>query len=321
MRARRTLKAATAALVATASGVGLGAMPASAHVSIVTYGTTFTAGSTNVFYFRVPHGCPDPDLTPAGAQAFNARTNKVIVEIPAAATGVKPEQKPNWDLTVERDGTNKINKITWTARSADDAMRDWTFMDFGVRATLNGAAGDVLSFRTTQVCDYHDDGTPATGLEEVWEGADVPKLTLVATANKVTGAADLADLKSRVVALETSVSGALTSIAGLVTSDASLDTRLDTAEASISDLDANARLGYVTATSGRNATFTIDLPTTQRYAKATVKVNDTAVKTVYLNAVGDGAVILGRSASSNIRPGDTVTVWVGDTLAAQGQVG
>jgi uncharacterized protein YcnI len=321
MRAHRTLKAATAVLIASASGVALGVMPASAHVSIVTYGTTFTAGATNAFYFRVPHGCPDPDLTPAGAQAFNARTNKVIVEIPSAATSVKPEQKPNWDLTVERDGTNKISKITWTARTADDAMRDWTFMDFGVRATLNGAAGDVLVFRTTQICDFHDDGTPATGLEEVWEGVDAPKLTLVSTANKVTGAADLADLKSRVVALETSVSGALTSIAGLVTSDASLDSRLDAAEASISSLDENARLGYVTAISGRNATFTIDLPTTQRYAKATVKVNGNAVKTVYLNAVGDGSVILGRTASTGITAGASVQVWVGDQLAAQGTVG
>lgn len=319
MLARRTLRAVTAALIASASGVALGVMPASAHVSIVSYGTTFTAGSTNVVYFRVPHGCPDPDL--GTTQLFNARTNKVIVEIPAAATSVKPEQKPNWDLSVERDGTNKITKIIWTARTAADAMYDWTFMDFGVRATLNGVAGDVLSFRTTQICDFHDDGTAATGLEEVWEGADVPKLTLVSTANKVTGAADLADLKSRVVALEASVSGALTSIAGLVTSDASLDSRLDAAEASISDLDQNARLGYVTATSGRNASFTIDLPTTERYAKATVKVNGGTVKTAYLNAVGDGAVILGRSASSSIHAGDTVEVWVNDELAAQGLVG
>lgn len=319
MRARRTLTAAAAALIASASVVALGAMPASAHVSIVTYGTTFTAGSTNVFYFRVPHGCPDPDL--GTTQAFNARTNKVTVEIPAAATSVKPEQKPNWDLSVERDGTNKINKITWTARTADDAMRDWTFMDFGVRATLNGVAGDVLVFRTTQICDFHDDGTAAVGLEEVWENADAPKLTLVGAANKVTNAADLADLKSRVVALETSVSGALTSIAGLVTSDASLDSRLDAAETSISELDQNARLGYVTAASGRNASFTIDLPTTRRYARATVKVNGNAVKTVYLNAVGDGAVILGRTASSGINAGDPVEVWVNDELTAQGTVG
>lgn len=56
IRARRTLKAATAALIASASGVALGVMPASAHVSIVTYRTTFTAGSTNVIYFRVHHG-------------------------------------------------------------------------------------------------------------------------------------------------------------------------------------------------------------------------------------------------------------------------
>ena len=63
---------------------------------------------------------------------------------------------------------------------------------------------------------------------------DVPKLTLVGTASKVANAADLANLKDRVVALETSVSGALTSIAGLLNTDTSLDARITALETQLS---------------------------------------------------------------------------------------
>lgn len=319
MFARRSAKAIAAAVLASASAVAATALPASAHVTIVTYGTTFTAGSTNVFYFRVPHGCADPDLT---TQGFNARTNKVTVQIPAAATGVKPEQKPGWDVSVTRNvDTKAVTSVSWTARTLDDATHDWTFADFGVRATLNGVAGDVLSFDTTQYCDFHEDGTPTTGLSEPWTGANVPKLTLVGADKKVTNAADLADLKGRVAALETSVSGALSSIAGLITSDASLDSRLDAAEASISNLDANARLGYVSATSGIWVSIVIDLPTVSRWTKATVKVNGTIVKTAFLNSVGDGNVVLTKAQSASIHTGDSVEVWVNSTLAAQTTVG
>ena len=70
-------------------------------MGLVTYGTTFTANATNHIYFRVPHGCPDVDAATHGG--FNARTTKVEVNIPAAVTGVKPEQKPGWDVAVTRD--------------------------------------------------------------------------------------------------------------------------------------------------------------------------------------------------------------------------
>ena len=134
-------------------------------------------------------------------------------------------------------------------------------------------------------------------------------------------AADLADLKGRVVALETSVAGALTSIANLVTSDTGLDSRLDAAEASISSLNANARLGYVSATSGTYVSVVIDLPTVSRWTKATVKVNGNDVKTAFLNSVGDGNVILSKAQSSGVHSGDALQVWVNSTLVAQGTVG
>jgi hypothetical protein len=217
--------------------------------------------------------------------------------------------------------TKAVTSVTWEARTLDDATHDWSFADFGMRATLNGVAGDVISFDTTQYCDFHEDGTPTTGLTEPWTGANVPKLTLVGSDKKVTNAADLADLKGRVAALETSVTGALSSIASLVTADTALDTRLDAAEASITSLNANARLGYVSATAGTYVSVVIDLPTVSRWTRATVKVNGNDVKTAFLNSVGDGNVILSKAQSSTIHSGDPVQVWVNSTLVAQSTVG
>jgi uncharacterized protein YcnI len=320
MRAKRSTRALIAISLASASAIVVSAVPASAHMGLITYGTTFTANATNVIYFRVPHGCPDPDAATHGG--FNARTNKVEVNItdPTKVASVKPEQKPGWDVAVTRNGANAVTQIVWTARSADDALRDWTFADFGVRATLNGNAGDVISFPAKQFCDFDNNGGPLVGVTEVWEGVDAPKLTLVG-ANKVTSAADLADLKGRVTALETSVAGALASIAGLVSTDTSLTSRLSTAETSLGNV-STARLGYVTGSkSGGRLGVTIDLPTIYRYQTATVKVNGAAVKTLRLNAVGDGTAVLSAAASAAVTSGQSLQVLVGTTVVASGTVG
>jgi uncharacterized protein YcnI len=321
MRAKRSSRALIAISLATASAIAVSAVPASAHMGLVTYGTTFTANATNLIYFRVPHGCPDPDAATHGG--FNAITNRVEVNISdvTKVASVKPEQKPGWNVTVTRDVTNAVTQITWSARTVDDALRDWTFGDFGVRATLNGAAGDVIAFPAKQYCDYDNMGNalavPAT---ETWAGVDAPKLTLV-SANKVTSAADLADLKGRVTALETSVAGALASIAGLVSTDGSLTSRLATAESTLGNV-STARLGYVTAgkTAGRLA-VTVDLPTIYRSQPATLKVNGTTVKAVTLNSWGDGSALLTKAASAAFSTGQTVQVLVGATVVATGTVG
>ena len=54
---RRLRHIAVGSAVVVAGIAGVAASTASAHVSIVTYGTTFTAGASNVVYFRVPHSC------------------------------------------------------------------------------------------------------------------------------------------------------------------------------------------------------------------------------------------------------------------------
>jgi uncharacterized protein YcnI len=327
MKLSRRARAATAIAAATAISVAAAA-PASAHMGLITYGTTFTANATNLIYFRVPHGCADPDAATHGNA--NARTNIVIVNVPATVTGVKPEQKPGWDVAVEKDPvSSRVTKITWTARTKEDALRDWTYGDFGVRATLNGVAGDVIAFESEQQCGFFEDGSVASPvLSEPWTGVNAPKLTLV-SANKVTSAADLADLKGRVIALEASVNGALTSIAGLITSDSTLAARLATAESSIKSLGTGvktlndtARLGFISATlsSGR-LNLVVDLPTTTRFTTVTVKVAGVARTSLMLNAWGDGAKTLTTAQSTGLKAGQTVQVWSGSTLVATGKVG
>jgi uncharacterized protein YcnI len=317
---RRPLRAAAAATAIALCGVATVASPASAHVSIVTYGTTFTAGSTNVFYFRVPHGCPDPGLP-------NARTTAVEVNVPAAATSVKPQAIPGWDVVTEKDPvTLSVTKITWTARSVDDALHDWTYADFGVRATLNGAAGDKLLFPAKQYCDAHEDGTAATGLTEVWDGADAPNLTLVAAANKVANAADLADVKSRVIVLETKVSDALGDIGDLVTADTALDAKITTLTSSLGALstkvDANAvaaRQGWLTAThkSDGRVALLVDLATTSQNRLMDLYSGSTKVGQVRANSVGDVVLTLSAASSAKVKAGDVVKVSVsGRTLAS-----
>jgi len=331
MHVSRSAKTIIGTLLATATALTATAMPASAHMSIVTTGTTFTAGATNVFYFRVPHGCADPDKT-SGAQAFNARTTAVTVNIPAAGvSGVKPEKKPGWDLAVTRDPISKaITQVVWTARSADDALYDWAFADFGMRATLSGVEGDVIAFQTEQTCAMHDDSTPISpALSEPWTGVNAPKLTLVSSANAVTNAADLANLKSRVIALETSVSGALTSIGNLLNADTALGDRITSTESSIASLrtsvtslSSESRLGWVRAKVEKNGSvgLLIDAPTVLRNTTATIKVNDTAVGTVQLNAIGDFVGSLSATDSASYTKGATVKVYVAGTLVAQGKV-
>jgi uncharacterized protein YcnI len=320
MRAIRRTRTFIAAAAATTLSVALGAMPAFAHMAIVTYGTTFTANATNVFYFRVPHGCADPDAAAHGN--FNGMTNQVVINVPSTVTGVKPEQKPGWTVSVVRDvTTSAVTQITWST-DVNNALHDWTYGDFGVRATLNGVAGDVIPFQTEQICGFHDDGVAiATPLHEPWTGANAPKLTLVG-ANKVTSAADLADLKGRVIALETSVSGALSSIAGLVTSDATIGARIATAESAISSLNTNGRLGYVSAQKKLgHLGVVVDLPSTFRFKPVTFKVDGATLKTLWVNGAGDTTWMFTIPQSAGIRSGQKVEVFDGPTLVASGWVG
>ena len=147
----------------------------------------------------------------------------------------------------------------------------------------------------------------------------------------MTSAADLADLKGRVTALETSVAGALSSIAGLLNTDTSLtsSTRhgrelaqrsrhpVGTAEGTFGNVAA-ARLGYVSAqkgTSGRLG-LTVDLPTIYRNQTVTVKVNGVVAKSLLLNSWVTAPPCLTKAASAPFSAGQQVQVLAGATVVA-----
>lgn len=338
----RKLTSAALGVTLAAGTILTGVAPASAHVSPTSYGTTYTAGATNVVYLRVPHGCPDVDSTTGNA----ARTSKVIVDIPSTVTSLKPEFRPGWTLAVVKSGAGAITQVTWTARSFDDALPDYSFADFGLRGRLNGVAGDKIGFTTRQECDFHDDGTAATGLFEDWIGVDTPTITLVATANKVAGSDDLASQRADVNASKTEVASlgtrmtaaetAVAAISGLSTRLSSTETRLSSTETRLAAertariagesrvsfltraLNAmSAKAGDVTATrSGTRVTVMTDLSSTRRNQRIDVKVNGFKVGSLTLNAAGDGAGIYSGPTAARFRPGANVTITAGSTTLA-----
>lgn len=267
-RVRRALMAAS---IMSAGSLMAFASSASAHVSIVTYGTTFTAGANNHFYFRVPHGC---DGNP---------TNKFVIDIPASVTRVKPFQQPGWTITRTLSGTS-TTQVVWTANTPADRLLDWQVRDFGLRATLNGKAGDKISFTAAQYCDFTEAGTTNTGMTvENWVGADAPTLTLVGADDKVTNASDLALLRSQLVSL--------------------LFRAAQPAQVSLAKSGA---LNYV-----------VDFSSVWRNTKVEVRSGATSLGTVALNSLGDASGALSKSVAANVKAGSVVTfVWNGLTIAS-----
>ena len=242
-RFARPLTAAAAGIALSASTMVAVAAPAGAHVSPTSYGTTFTANATNTVYLRVPHGCADAASTNGEA----ARTSKVVVDIPAAVTSLKPQQKAGWTITRVKDGTGAVTQVTWTANTFEDSLPDYTFDDFGLRGKLNGVAGDTIGFTTRQECAWHDDGTDATAdnLFEVWDGANTPTVTLVATANAVGGSVDLGNLKA-------ASNTATTNITSLTTALGALTTRVSAAETGLQTASSKAGQALTTANQAAN---------------------------------------------------------------------
>ncbi|MBU3688031.1 MAG: DUF1775 domain-containing protein [Actinobacteria bacterium] len=267
-RTRRTL--AAVALASTCSLAAF-ASSASAHVSIVTYGTTFTAGANNAFYFRVPHGC---DGNP---------TNKFVVDIPASVTGVKPFQQPGWTITRTLVGTT-TTQVVWTANTPADRLPDWQVRDFGVRATLNGKAGDKISFTAAQYCDFTEAGSANTGLTvENWVGADSPTLTLVSADDKVANAADLALLRNQLISL----------------------------------LFRAAQPAQVSLTKSGALNYVVDFSSVWRNSRIDVRSGGTTLGTVALNPLGDASGAISRTAASALKAGSVVTfTWNGLTVAS-----
>jgi uncharacterized protein YcnI len=134
MRARVVPGVAVAVLAGLVAAVGVGAGPASAHVT-VNPGQA-TQGGFAKLAFRVPN------------ESDTASTVKLEVNIPTEApiafVSVRP--LPGWTAAVEttklatpvtaRDGqiTEAVSKITWTAAGPDTAVKAGQFQEFEVSA-------------------------------------------------------------------------------------------------------------------------------------------------------------------------------------------
>jgi uncharacterized protein YcnI len=135
--------------LALALGLGLAA-PARAHV-LLEYQVA-PADSAYKATFKVGHGC--------GKEP----TRQVSVAIPAGVTGARPMPKPGWTVEIQREKlaqpvtshgrtvTEDVTRITWTARTAADALPADQYDEFVLVAQLPGRAGP-LYWPFSQVCD------------------------------------------------------------------------------------------------------------------------------------------------------------------------
>jgi uncharacterized protein len=73
--------------------------------------------------------------------------------------------------------TEAVSRITWTAKTAADAIPPGAFQDFGLSVKVPGKAGDTLTFKALQ--------TYSNGKIVRWigpEGSDTPAPTVQVTA-------------------------------------------------------------------------------------------------------------------------------------------
>ena len=145
--------------------------PASAHVSVQTYGATATAGGYGHVFLRVPH-----------AEAGKS-TVRIDVQIPAGVTSVKPQQVAGWNESVELAADGKTAaKVIWSGGN----LPNTSFADFGISVKYPATPGETLYFKTVQTLN---DGTivswveiPAAGQDSHSLAKPAPSVTLPAAA-------------------------------------------------------------------------------------------------------------------------------------------
>jgi uncharacterized protein YcnI len=128
----------------------LAAAAAQAHVGLAS--PSAPAGSSFKATFQVGHGC--------GPSA----TRQVGVTLPVGVIEARPMPKPGWSLEIQReklaqpvarDGrtiAERVARITWTARTAGDALPSDQYDEFVLMAQLPNVRG-ALAWPVAQVCD------------------------------------------------------------------------------------------------------------------------------------------------------------------------
>jgi uncharacterized protein YcnI len=119
---------------------------AQAHIEIDSGNATSNA--TNEVVFGVGHGCSGAD------------TNKVVVEIPAGVTSVRPMRSDFAMPTVEKDTAGNVTTITWQ-KTADALDTDIAFYRLTVRLKTPDKPFTTIYFVAHQTCRAAD-GTLST---------------------------------------------------------------------------------------------------------------------------------------------------------------
>jgi periplasmic copper chaperone A len=232
MRAARTVAGlGVATLAGLVAAVGVGAGPASAHVTVNP--REATQGGYAKLAFRVPN------------ERDNASTVKVEVNIPneTAIASVSTRPTPGWTATVARaklatplkvhgeDVTEAVSKITWTAVAGSE-VKPGQFQEFEVSA---GPLPEVdrIVFKALQTYSNNEivrwiEEPPAAGGEEPEHPAPVltlakaaptatssPAAAANANVNLAGGAEDSGDGGSG-LATAAGVAGLVAGLAGLV---------------------------------------------------------------------------------------------------------
>lgn len=125
------------AVVGAVSLIALGALPASAHVTVSS--DTTEPGAYALLTFSVPHGC---GLSP---------TTEVEIMLPETGIGpVTPSINPNWEVERNRDASGSVTSVVYTAEEPLAAdIRD----SFELSALiLPDAQGDLI-FPVIQRCE------------------------------------------------------------------------------------------------------------------------------------------------------------------------
>lgn len=126
------------------------ATTASAHVML-----EYQIAPANAMYratFQVGHGC--------GPSA----TRQVTVTPPAGVLEARPMPKPGWSIEIQREKladpvsrqgrtvNERVARITWTAKTAADALPSNQYDEFVLMAALPAEAG-TLAWPVSQVCE------------------------------------------------------------------------------------------------------------------------------------------------------------------------
>ena len=135
---------------AAATLFGLNALPAAAHVTLEYQ--VANAGSYYKATFKVGHGC---GVSPV---------KQILVSIPAGVQRAKPMPKAGWTLEVTREKlaqpladhgktiTEGVTRISWTAKTPADYLKNDWYDEFVLQAKLPSNAGTIY-WPVSQICE------------------------------------------------------------------------------------------------------------------------------------------------------------------------